>query len=98
MHVENSAYDSTTFGVQGRSPAAEVQEAGGSLLARGTGARSSRNGKCGETSTSTWRGVRGRAAPAATASHTCSVYTLLGYKAPSRPHSLPRSIFPPETT
>ena len=40
MHGSRLAKERAKFGVEGRSPRAEVQEAGGSLLARGLGARS----------------------------------------------------------
>jgi hypothetical protein len=42
MRARQCARDGIPFGVQGRSLGAEVQEAGGSLLTRGTGARSPR--------------------------------------------------------
>ena len=42
MRHQGGNRESTLYGVQGRSPGGEVQEAGGGLLLRGTGAQSPR--------------------------------------------------------
>jgi hypothetical protein len=47
MRAGRSGCESMKFGVWGASPSGEVQEAGGSLLPRGTGARSPRNSVAG---------------------------------------------------
>ena len=66
MHDSNSTWEHIKFGVQGRSPGGEVQEAGGGLLLQGAGAHSPRMAlwrEKGFEGRSPRRGCRSRAKP-----------------------------------